>query len=134
MWFDEGGVPRYVPFHPNRCALLGAEEALLAEVRCQGCGQPFLVALTWRDAGHYPQFQGLTLPPADRLTKIGGNSLHYGDPPDIGCCDAGPTMGSDFHRIVQAWIRTAGPMAPWIQLDQEAIDAIDAKSEVGVWE
>lgn len=132
LWFDENGVPRYVEFHPRHCVMAGVQEVVLAEVMCQGCGTPFLVALSWRDGER--ELYGKTFPPTDRLTKVGGNSLHYGDPPNIGCCDSGPTMTSDFHRIVEAWVRSSGPGSPWIKLDQEAIDAIGAKSELGEWE
>lgn len=129
LWYDEHGVPRYVEFHPNRCVLLGAEEAFLVDVLCQGCGTPFLVALTWRDKSVY--WLGKELPPSDRLTWTGGGGLHYGDPPNTGCCPAGPTMTSDFHRIAQAWIRTATDV--WIRLDEDAVQGIGAVSEVGEW-
>lgn len=131
-WFDENGVPRYVDFHPNRCVIAGAQEAFLVEVQCQGCGISFSVALTWKNEDR--SVYGRTLPPLDKLTKTGGNNLHYGDPPNVGCCASGPTMSSDFHRIVEAWIRSAGPGSPWVKLDQEAIEAIGAKSDVGIWE
>ena len=131
LWFDENGVPRYTEFHPDRCVMMGAQEAILAEMRCQSCGTPLLVALTWQDKDRY--IYGHALPPLDRLTKVGGNNLHYGDPPRTGCCDHGGSMTTEFHRIVQAWIRTAGPGHPWMQLDQEAIEAIGAKSEIGVF-
>lgn len=36
--------------------------------------------------------------------------------------------------MFEAWIRSAGPDSPWVKLDQEAVDAIGAKSEVGTWE
>lgn len=130
-WFDENGVPRYVDFHPSLCVMAGAQESFLVEVRCQGCGTAFPVALTWkRDCSAY----GHILRPQDKLTQTGGNNLHYGAPPNVGCCDADPTMSSDFHCIVEAWIRSAGPGSPWVQLDREAIEAIGAKSEVGTWE
>lgn len=132
LWYDENGVPRYVEFHPNLCVMTSAEEAFLVEVVCQGCGTVFRVALTWKNeerciAGH-------VLPPPDRLTKTGGSGLHYGDPPNVGCCVAGPTMSSDFHRIIEAWVRSGGQYSQWIKLEQDAIDAIGAKSEVGTWE
>lgn len=130
LWYDEYGVPRYIEFHPTRCAMLGAEEAFLVEIQCQGCGEAFLVALTWKDESRY--WMGKELPPGNRLTTTGGNGLHYGDPPNSNCCPSGPTMSSDFHRIVQGWIRTA--TGAWVQLDDEALAAIGAESEVGEWE
>jgi hypothetical protein len=35
------------------------------------------------------------------------NALAYGDPPNIQCCPAGPTMSSDTVRVLQYWRRTA---------------------------
>lgn len=122
LWFDENGVPRYVEFHPRHCVKTGAEEVVLAEVRCQACGTPFLVALSWRDGD-----------PVDRPTKTNGNGLHYGEPPNIGCCEDGPMMPSDFHRIVEAWWLRPGSVSSWSELDRDAIDAIGVKSEVGEW-
>jgi hypothetical protein len=129
-WYDENGVPRYTEFHPDKCVLLGAEEAFLIEIRCQACNRPFLVALTWKDESAY--WLGNEMPRLPRLTTTGGDSLSYGDPPNIKCCASGPTMSSDFHRIIEAWVRTTGTRI-WLNLDQEAIDAIGAKSEVGEW-
>lgn len=99
QWFDENAVPRYCNFEPRRCANIYADEAALAEITCQGCGQRFCVAFS-----------------QDRMTefKRGGKSLaddirakelHYGDPPNIGCCAAGPTMNSEPRRVLEYWHR-----------------------------
>lgn len=120
FWYNENGVPRYTEFHPFKCVHKDSDEVALVEVKCQSCGESFLVALT--------------LPAADRLTQINGKSLHYGDPPNVGCCCAGPTMSSEFNAIIQVWTRSKGPTSPWMQLDSDAIAAIGAKSEVGIWD
>ena len=33
------------------------------------------------------------------------HELHYGDPPNDGCCDAGPTMNSVPHRVIEYWVK-----------------------------
>ncbi len=129
LWFDERGVPRYVEFHPQHCALPEADEAFLVEVRCQACGTPFFVALSW-GSRRQPYRKDASIP-NPRLTATGGTALNYGPPPNTGCCPVGTSMRSDFHRIIQGWIRTAKDV--WLQLDNEAIDAIGAQSEVGSW-
>ncbi len=36
---------------------------------------------------------------------IQDGSLHYGDPPNIDCCGAGPTMNSIPIRVVEYWYK-----------------------------
>lgn len=95
MWWDEHGVPRYCPFAPNQCANIYAREAALVEIGCQACGSEFLVAFT--ASAH----EGKRLAEQIRL-----GTLHYGDPPNAGCCPAGPTMNCDDRRVLQYWRRT----------------------------
>ena len=44
LWWDEGGVPRFAPFHPT---LLGVYDqyAVLGEVTCASCHKSMLVGL-----------------------------------------------------------------------------------------
>ncbi|WP_155942400.1 hypothetical protein [Rhodomicrobium vannielii] len=94
-WFDDYGVPRFADFSPRRLSNIYAREAALAEVTCQGCGRMFKVALT----DVFPPKQ-LSLSDAIRLRQV-----QYGDPPNVNCCAAGPTMTSVMHRILQYWSR-----------------------------
>lgn len=43
LWYDEHGVPRYVPFASRRKADIPADEAALVEVVCQRCLRGVLV-------------------------------------------------------------------------------------------
>ena len=36
---------------------------------------------------------------------IRNKTLHYGDPPNIECCAAGPTMNCNDHKVLQYWKR-----------------------------
>ena len=94
-WFDEEGVPRYCVFSPDQCANIYARQCLLMSISCQSCQHPFLVALSWN--------MGLPLfcKPLSELVESG--DIHYGDPPNVGCCPAGPTMNSVPHQVLEFW-------------------------------
>jgi len=94
LWFDEYAVPRYVPFHPYALANIYAQDAVLAEIACQGCDHIFHVAFS-----HGANHNG---PLAEAIVA---NTLHYGDPPNITCCAAGPTMNSVPRRVLEFWYR-----------------------------
>lgn len=95
-WFDEYAVPRYCEFVPKEVADIYAHEAALLEIACQDCGTIFEVAVSRSTWARW--VDGRTL--AENLA-----TEHYGwgDPPNIGCCAAGPTMTSDFKRLLQYW-------------------------------
>lgn len=93
-WFDESSVPRYCNFHPDRVANIYAVEVALAEVSCQGCGKTFLVAFSGVDATEMVVSKA-----------IRSKSLHYGDPPNVQCCDAGPSMNSVRRKVHEYWSR-----------------------------
>lgn len=93
-WWDEYAVPRYCAHSPDEVANIYADEVAFVEIACQDCGQRFLVAFS-RSHG----------PP---LSEVSGE-LHYGDPPNVGCCPAGPTMNSVPLRIVEFWRLTRDP-------------------------
>jgi hypothetical protein len=130
-WFDEHAVPRFNNFEPSEIANIYAEECALVLIKCQNCDHEFKVAfsfgtldkmdhgetvlrnmlseLAWpqtKDAyvvmrkEAYARAWGLTLAERIRLKNIG-----YGDPPNIWCCAAGPTMTSDTVRVLEYWRR-----------------------------
>ena len=115
-WFDEKAVPRYCEFHPDRTANIYAREAVLFRIRCQGCPQTFDVCMSWsmgvREALARPP---VTSSPLPGLIRTG--ALHYGDPPNVRCCPAGPTMNSEPMRVLQFW-RQGGPNAAfeWVRV------------------
>ena len=103
QWWDEHAVPRYCPFAPNEVADIYAVEVALVRIECQACGTAFKVAFSW---GRYVMGRNedgtvwcKTHPPIDPRT------LHYGDPPNAGCCASGPTMNSEPQRVLEWWRR-----------------------------
>lgn len=93
LWWDECGVPRYEPFHPSQLNCIYSKEAVLFLIRCQACGRSFEVAA----AGHI--FGGTE----SLANAILDHHLHYGDPPNAGCCAAGPTMNSEPISVLSYW-------------------------------
>lgn len=96
LWFDEGGVPRYVEFSPDICGSIYAREAMLIEIACQCCSKRFLVS------GYGSSTVEKTF--ADLIRE--GLPPIYGDPPIFGHregCAGGDTMQSETLRIVEFW-------------------------------
>lgn len=94
QWWDECGVPRYCAPHPSEVNCIYASEVCFYTIKCQSCGYMFLVCSV-----HSFLNNGAL---HERLMDHG---LHYGDPPNIGCCPAGPTMNSDPLEVVSFWSR-----------------------------
>ncbi len=97
LWFDENAVPRYSEFGPRESANIYADEAALLHIECQSCGHPFRVCMTWCWSDRALR---KVAPLSERV-----KDLHYGDPPNINCCGAGPTMNSEPKRVLQFWRR-----------------------------
>ena len=95
-WYDENGVPRFAPFHPKMLPSIYAREAVLYRIHCQGCGKPFDVA-----EGE----DGWTSAATPLSRRIEEQTLHYGDPPNAGCCASGPTMNSEPKHVIEYWHR-----------------------------
>lgn len=99
-WFDEYAVPRFCTFAPDRIADIYATETALVEIACQDCKHAFLVAFSMG------RMETVLHPDRPTLAgRIRERTLHYGDPPNIQCCPAGPTMNSDPIRVVEFWQR-----------------------------
>lgn len=94
QWWDENAVPRYEPFTPAECANIYADECVLFEVACQNCERVFKVCLSWSTIDAVRDVPRLSAHVAD---------LHYGDPPNVDCCPAGPTMNSVPVRVLEFW-------------------------------
>lgn len=101
QWFDEHAVPRFIPFAPGECANIYADQVLLVEIRCQACRTPFRVAFSESLASLL--VKRITAPRLFDAVAHGGP--HYGDPPNVACCAAGPTMNSEPIRVIEAWER-----------------------------
>jgi hypothetical protein len=94
LWFDEVAVPRYCPFAPDAMANIYAREAVLVLAVCQTCLRHFQLAISRPS----PDAK-------DLATAIHHRRLHYGDPPNVGCCDTGPTETVVELRVLEYWRR-----------------------------
>lgn len=95
-WFDENGTPRWGEFSPRATAHFYVNEAVLLAVECQNCGRRFEVCMS---AGSIDVIQRR---PA-LADQIRSHEIHYGDPPNMHCCPAGPTMNSVPRQVLQYW-------------------------------
>jgi len=106
LWFDEVAVPRFEPFSPALTANIYADEAVLVRIECQGCAHAFDVAFTSPAASR-------PIAPDDTCFRrhpmlcdyIVAGQLHYGDPPNIECCDAGASMNSVPRIVLEYWYK-----------------------------
>jgi hypothetical protein len=93
IWWDEVGVPRYCKFGPSETNRIYATEVVYFAIVCQNCEQEFNVALSWHPVNRYPSLR----------ERVELDTLHYGDPPNLGCCPAGPTMNSEPLHVWEFW-------------------------------
>lgn len=94
-WWDEHGVPRYCDHHPDEVANIYARQVAFVEIACQNCGARYLVAFS----SDYPAVYG----GKSVRDLIESDEIHYGDPPNGGCCRAGSSMNSVPLRVVEFW-------------------------------
>lgn len=104
QWWDEVGVPRYCTFEPSKKSNIYHDEVCLLTIECQACRRSFLVAMSSKSP---------SLADSVRLKEI-----HYGDPPNIQCCPAGPTMNSIPRRVEQYWRRIRGSWVRYFEFEQ----------------
>lgn len=104
-WFDEFAVPRFCPFEPDMIANIYAKECCLYLIECQACKHEFKVAASWHVLDGFPLLS----------EQINTNNLHFGDPPNIGCCDAGPSMTSVTVRILEFWVKNQDTEYKWVR-------------------
>jgi len=106
QWFDEFAVPRYCEFGPRRLADIYANVCALVLIACQSCGEQFKVAFSQNamDKVRYKlMFPDKELP--SLAAQIKAKTIHYGDPPNIECCPAGPTETCINIKVLQYWKR-----------------------------
>lgn len=125
LWFDEQAVPRYVPFAPRETANIYADECCLVLIECQGCAAEFKVAFSqtrmgcYRDARWHLLIADKVAEPDEETLKaameeaklaahVAKGAIHYGDPPNVNCCGAGPTMNSVPRRVLEFWAQERG--------------------------
>ena len=106
QWFDEYAVPRYCKFTPREAANIYANECALALIACQDCHRKFKVCFSRSahdDIKHMVMF-GKNKKPPTLAEAIKNKTIHYGDPPNIRCCPAGPTMNCDDLKVLEYWV------------------------------
>ena len=103
-WWDEHAVPRYCEFSPKEVANIYAVECALVEIACQDCNTGFHVAFSWSRTEHgYRRDGQFWTKMSEPMTVERVRLLHYGDPPNITCCAAGPTMNSEPRKVLEFW-------------------------------
>ena len=108
VWWDEHAVPRYAPFTPDEMADIYARECALVQIACQGCGTRFLVCFSWGVTRIGVNETGTVWVKAQEPQTVESvRRLHYGDPPNAGCCPSGPTMNCNDLRVVEFWRRVS---------------------------
>lgn len=112
-WFDSNGTPRYGDFSPDLVPDVYTDEVLLLLIRCQGCLREFRVAI------QRERYEPKTL--KSRLPHV-----YYGDPPNVRCCPAGPTMSSESVKVLEYWERS---LWKWIRLQEYEVPLFDAQVE-----
>lgn len=117
-WFDENAVPRYCEFSPDENAYIYADECALVLIGCQNCRATFKVAFsasqsrTWLRGG-MGDAESFRLAKDEIARGIRDQTLHYGDPPNVGCCGAGPTMNCLDLKVLEYWRR--GERREWVR-------------------
>lgn len=110
VWWQEGGVPRFAEFHPDNAPDIYADEVALVEIACQACRTRFNVCMT-----SSPSRRVMASLIADRSSEqiaeaseglrissqIKAGRLNWGDPPNITCCAAGPSMSADMVKVLE---------------------------------
>jgi len=104
VWFDENAVPRFCKFLPSETAYIHAQEAALVLIKCQGCPREFEVAFTEWNLRH-ELWDDSNKKIKNISDLIADGSIHYGDPPNIGCCAAGHVMNSVAIRVLEYWYK-----------------------------
>lgn len=137
QWWDERAVPRYCAFAPNEVADIYSDEAALVEIQCQACQHVFLVAFSSSSIqrmNDYLQAKGvgreMAIEEMERFRiSVNVAALHYGDPPNIGCCPSGPTMNCDDIRVIEFWSKERFDWKRRPELEVVLADAVVAEED-----
>ncbi len=116
-WWDVNGTPRYGEFSPASLPDIYADEAVLYKIQCQNCNHFFNVSeslsyldkmktiMTHRYITDKEKFDMKSKEIFSRSLSdsIKDKTLHYGDPPNNGCCNSGATMNCNDIKVLQYW-------------------------------
>ncbi len=118
-WWEETGHPRYCDFAPDKIYDIYADQVVLLLIACQVCGERSKGAVSW--AALSGQRWRLS-----ELIKLKSLRIGYGDPPNVGCCPAGATMGSETIRVIEFWEKNED--FEWVRLPELEVDLRDVDS------
>jgi len=119
-WFEDHGFPRYCEFSPSEVCNIYAKEVVYFLIACQSCGTLFKVAIS--SSGYDSKYN-----PHSFKEHILNKAIGYGDPPNMKCCGAGPTMSSDNVKVLEFWER---PHFDWIRNSKYEIDLYDYDGKI----
>ena len=130
LWFDEAGVPRWVPFEPSLANNIYAKEVVLYELACQWCGRRYAVVDSWSVIDRMLR----NLEPLEPLsTRV--RHLYWGDAPCFQAEDGstpyqcpGSTMTSESIRVLEFWKYEQGKWVRCPELEIE-IPSWEAKAK-----
>jgi len=105
LWWDEHGVPRFVEFGVKQNANIYADEVVLLRIECQSCHAEFDVCMSSSFIERCFQHHAWGHPVRTLAEQIVHSQIHYGDPPNSGCCGVGATMNSIPRQVLQYWTR-----------------------------
>ena len=134
LWWDEAGVPRYIPFEPGHANNAYADEVALVEVTCQACGRRMRVVVSQSNTAEMLARIQMGRKNIHVAPLTGATSLEaYGDPPCFAIKDGEPyqcwgsTAPPHHERIVEFWRR-----APrWERVPKEEGISTDDLNEFG---
>jgi len=123
-WFDDLGYPRYCDFSPDEVSNIYSTEVILLLIACQNCGTLFKVALNTSGynlrTGQFHSFKEWIL----------DKSVYYGDPPNMQCCGAGPSMSSDSIKVLEFWEKSNDRPWDWTRNSKYEIDLYDYEGKI----
>ena len=123
LWWDQNGVPRFRPHHPDLTADIYADEVVLLRIACQSCLHEQLVQMTWSHGDssrrliheewavlHKGGIVDKSRPVHTLVDAVRDGSVHYGDPPHHNdgrgeFCHAGCTMNVYDLKVEEFWVR-----------------------------
>jgi hypothetical protein len=105
LWWDEHGVPRFVEFSVKQNANIYADEVVLLRIACQACHTEFDVCMSSSYMDRWYQQYAFGRIARTLAEQIVQSEIHYGDPPNSGCCGVGATMNSVPRQVLQYWMR-----------------------------
>jgi hypothetical protein len=148
LWWDQHGVPRFRPHHPDLSADIYACEVVLLRIACQSCLHEQLVQMTWShgDSTRYlirEEWAALrkgevvdkTKPIHNLAASARDGTIHYGDPPRHNdergeFCHAGCTMNVYDLKIEEFWVRKDTADWGWVRVPELEVLLSDGEAKI----